>query len=768
MAKYELTSPEGQKFEITAPDDATEAQVMEYFQQSQESSGGSANGAITPDMPAVGEFQGDPDEVQREIDGIPDPTMKGLAQKAFDQQYGGSSGAPGKDYSETVAQYHAGTLGDRQKAIVDELAKRGEIELGLKPEDSFLQNVAGDLTKRTENVQKMVERRAPSGDVGPVKAAGEIAFNLPGTAALAIGQGAGAALDIAGEAVKSGYETLVPEGVQEGISSAAKKVLSTDIGQYGLKAIQKGGEIWGHFKESYPDAAMALEGIGNIASLGVGGSASKAAGKEAAYTVDDFAKAISKPFSAPTEQKISKIVEQGYKKGVRPTVAGKGSFAMASKASGKAEDAVKTIVGLKNDLALTTETGEKITGVLPQNLNQFSEAIGQAKNKIYQTYSQMAKDAGGKGAAFDTKPIIRKLSVASADLKNNPQVRKYAEDLIDDVIELRGQPPEVIEARIADLNRSLSGFYDGRVGQAKAQVDASVARLMRDELDNNITQAMGEGYQGLKKQYGALASIEKEVQQRATVFGRQNEKGLADFSDIFTGAEIVSGAASMLAGNPAGAKGVIAGLAGKAIKGRIKSANNADNIVKKMFREVDDLITKESSGPRSMAGKKFVEIKKQIQDSIRKQDIPDIENIIKQTKVNLGVPTYFRKKIKPDMTELPYSSGAAEASADAFEEIIQIARTPKGKRLLVERLREEEKYSQLLDAILDVPSQKALPGGQGFELLAETESKARLAGQKTSKSLGAKSLPSGISGDISRAEKLKISARRRGLTKENR
>jgi len=39
MAKYELTSPEGQKFEITAPDDATEAQVMEYFQQSQESSG---------------------------------------------------------------------------------------------------------------------------------------------------------------------------------------------------------------------------------------------------------------------------------------------------------------------------------------------------------------------------------------------------------------------------------------------------------------------------------------------------------------------------------------------------------------------------------------------------------------------------------------------------------------------------------------------------------------------------------------------------------
>jgi len=45
--------------------------------------------------------------------------MKGLAQKAFDQQYGGSSGAPGKDYSETVAQYHAGTLGDRMRTLIN-------------------------------------------------------------------------------------------------------------------------------------------------------------------------------------------------------------------------------------------------------------------------------------------------------------------------------------------------------------------------------------------------------------------------------------------------------------------------------------------------------------------------------------------------------------------------------------------------------------------------------------------------------------------------
>ena len=44
----------------------------------------------TLDSPVKGEFQGDPAQVQSEIDGIIDPTMKALAQKAYDQQYGKS------------------------------------------------------------------------------------------------------------------------------------------------------------------------------------------------------------------------------------------------------------------------------------------------------------------------------------------------------------------------------------------------------------------------------------------------------------------------------------------------------------------------------------------------------------------------------------------------------------------------------------------------------------------------------------------------------
>jgi len=59
------------------------------------------------------------------------------------------------DYSGLVAQYHAGTLGDRQKAIVEELAKRGELSLG----------------KRSTRGQTRQEAMAElAGDIGPLQA----------------------------------------------------------------------------------------------------------------------------------------------------------------------------------------------------------------------------------------------------------------------------------------------------------------------------------------------------------------------------------------------------------------------------------------------------------------------------------------------------------------------------------------------------------------------------------------------------------------------
>ena len=438
-------------------------------------------------------------------------------------------------------------------------------------EPGFLSRVGSDLSERGANIGKMIGRQTAGGFVDGVK-------NIPTMAALASGQVAGGINDIAGEGLVSAYRGVVPKEAREGISRGVNYLAQTAPGKTIGNALQGGKEAYGKFSTEYPDAAMALEGAGNIVGL--------------AYGAKSGESLVPKPTPESLAKKYSSVVQSGIEKGIRPTVSGKGTFSRASGAAAKAEDAVTEIINRKADLSLKNDLGEVLQGELPKNLSQFADAIEQTKRNIYQEYNTMAQQSGQNGVVFNVKPIAEKLYDVASDLKKNPQIRQYADSLSKEIMELHGQPPEVIEARIADLNKSLKGFYEGRIGQAKAEVDASVASLMREQLDNDITSSIGPGYQDLKKRYGALASIEKEVNQRAIVSARANSKGLADLSDIFTGGEILSGAASLLTGNPAGAKGIISGLAGRYIKGSIKDANNADNVIKKMFSKAADIKAK--------------------------------------------------------------------------------------------------------------------------------------------------------------------------------
>lgn len=68
MAKYELTSPDGQKYEVEAPDDATEDQVLQYFHQNSE--------IPQPKTPQTPSLRGS--------------VLGGLAQGAFDPIQGGA------------------------------------------------------------------------------------------------------------------------------------------------------------------------------------------------------------------------------------------------------------------------------------------------------------------------------------------------------------------------------------------------------------------------------------------------------------------------------------------------------------------------------------------------------------------------------------------------------------------------------------------------------------------------------------------------------
>ena len=394
------------------------------------------------------------------------------------------------------------------------------------------------------------------------------------------------------EAAKAAY-SYVPQAVKTPIENEVKGVGEAVKSNKTLSDLLLGAQQWA---KDNPRAAGNIGAAVNVASVLPVGKAVEAAGKGladvAGPAVEKAAAAIADKIPSATD-KLDKAIQTGVTKGIKPTVIGKPSYDKLTNFYDKANEAVKVIAENRDKLKLVDENGEALHH--PRSAAEMAQAVDQAKKVIYDKYHAMATAAGDAGSEFDTEPILKELDKVAADpeealpmgdprLKYNPQTRAYANDLKSEIMELHGASPDIIEARIADLNNSLKGFYDGRVTKAKAQIDGSVAKLMRQQLDDNITSAVGEGYQDLKNQYGALKTVENEVAKRALVNARKANKGVADLTDIFTGGDLVAGA---LSGNPA----LIAkGLFGRGIKEVYKSLNNPDRYIEKMFKKAYDVV----------------------------------------------------------------------------------------------------------------------------------------------------------------------------------
>jgi hypothetical protein len=117
--------------------------------------------------------------------------------------------------------------------------------------------------------------------------------------------------------------------------------------------------------------------------------------------------------------------------------------------------------------------------------------------------------------------------------------------------------------------------------KGKAYVDAMIANNLRAGLDGEIQFATGKEYAPLKQKYGALRMLETDVTKRAIVDGRKNIRGLIDFSDIFSGSQLVSG---VLSSNPATIGGA---LTAKFISGVTKYINDPNRIVSNMFSKAE-------------------------------------------------------------------------------------------------------------------------------------------------------------------------------------
>jgi len=287
---------------------------------------------------------------------------------------------------------------------------------------------------------------------------------------------------------------------------------------------------------------------------------------------------------------LTQAIRKGIEKSIRPSVEGQRTFPQMNKYLDRAETAVKAIIQEKPNLKLTTESGETHAG-LPQTLKQFSQAIDQTKKTVFQKYDALASTSEKQGGMVDLAPIAKELKKVSgnkvvSDL--NPNIANYADDLANRFTERGTYTTSEAQEAIATMNNNLEAFYKNPSYEnaSRVSIDAMVANRMRRSLDKVIEQTTGEGYQELKNVYGALSTIERDVNRRAIVDARKNIKGLIDFSDIFSGSEVIHGILNL---NPAT---IGAGVAAKGIASWIKYLNNPNRIVKNMFEDAEKIVSK--------------------------------------------------------------------------------------------------------------------------------------------------------------------------------
>ncbi|MCK9520472.1 MAG: hypothetical protein M0R74_15825 [Dehalococcoidia bacterium] len=285
---------------------------------------------------------------------------------------------------------------------------------------------------------------------------------------------------------------------------------------------------------------------------------------------------------------IDQIIDKGIVKSIRPSVSGQKNYTQIKQYTDKARDAVKTIMGNKDNLVFTTEAGEQ-AGRLPQNLREFSQALDQTKGGIFKQYNKMAQDAGEVGAKVDLNPITNELEKIISNKTLNdlrPEVVDYANSRMVSLMKRGEYTTEEAQDAIKILNSSLEAFYKNPTYEtaSKAYVDSLIANNLRSGLDSVIENLKGPGYQELKNKYGSLKAIEKDVNRAAVVDSRKNIKGLIDFSDVFSGYHLVQG---LLSVNP---QIIGASVASKGIAGLYRHLNNPNRIVKSMFSGAEKVI----------------------------------------------------------------------------------------------------------------------------------------------------------------------------------
>jgi hypothetical protein len=413
------------------------------------------------------------------------------------------------------------------------------------------------------------------------------------------GQIAGAGMDVLGQGLRSAYNELIPQQAKEDIEGTVKDIASIPLI---ADAVGYWGDKYGEFRKENPETAKNVEAganilgvtpIGKIIPKGLRGV--KGITKEAGAIMEDTANLFDRAIRPATEDAIDSQIKQTVKnnlnKMVKASPKGKNTLPLIEKYFEDGAGGVKEVIKNKSALNITNDAGDVVNGVLPETRLQALQATHNTEKNLFNEFNGMQEAAGKKGSRLDLEPVAKHYD----DIINNETLRAtkegraviaHAEEAQAILREVGTMSPQAAQDFIAQANNKLLNKNLLPVDVSKASADAGIASIMRKELDALIEKTEGAGYQDFKNRFGSVKSLREGMSKAA--FASFAEKGMPNFFDITSGTALVHGLLSL---NPATIAG---GGFMEILNATRRKLMNPDTYVKKMFSDVDGLMTKKA------------------------------------------------------------------------------------------------------------------------------------------------------------------------------
>ncbi|MGB9072732.1 MAG: hypothetical protein WCC22_08670 [Terriglobales bacterium] len=238
---------------------------------------------------------------------------------------------------------------------------------------------------------------------------------------------------------------------------------------------------------------------------------------------------------------------------------------------------------LPNIKAAEQQLGHPIAG-----LDDALDAVTLAKKQVWQQYADRLGPAAKMGAQIDGNEIADAMvkSIDTRTALQNPGLM----DRVTKTADTYRRPLGMNEAEdfLQSANKDLNSYYaKNKVGRQVARNDPEMAstvaeaEALRQSLYVKLDELSGPGAFDLKRQYGALTNVERELTGRQNVAARQQPQSLQE--QLITARGYGKVAKGVLTLNPGD---VVEGAESIAASKWLKERNTTDALITRAFEKV--------------------------------------------------------------------------------------------------------------------------------------------------------------------------------------